>query len=159
MKRSLLPERWLALVDQGNYTASWNEAAENLRTSETRDRWVRLLNTDREPAGAVISRIARRSVYRVGRLGRENVDVYFETSFSNMKSVVESVGTRLGPDGHWRVTGYVLDPGQPGIKSTLMALLLAAVVVGIWVMEVKADQRLLPGARTHSFPDQDGPGE
>lgn len=150
-------EHWLALVDQGMYTASWSEAAESLRSSETRDAWVHLLHTDREPAGAVISRTVKRSVSRIGPLGRENVEIWYETSFRNMKSAVERVYTRQGEDGQWRVTGYVITSDQPGLASILMALLLAAVVAGIWIMEMRSDQRLLSGSRTSPFARQDGP--
>lgn len=147
---------WLALVDQGDYVTSFREAAAKFQDAPTPEQWKQELLSWREPAGAVISRIVKRSVHWVGPLGRDNVDIWYKTSFRNMKSADERVYIRL-VDGQWRVTAYVITADELKLTDILMALLLTVVIAGIWVMEVKSELRPASDARVCSFPRQDGP--
>jgi hypothetical protein len=149
-------ERWLALVDRGSYTASFHEAAASFQQGSSPQHWEQVLRSDREPEGSVISRKVKRSVHRVGPLGRDNVEIWYETSFQNRRSAVERVYTRFEQDGQWRVTGYIIDAGELGLENILMALLLAAVIIGVFLREVKLHQRPASDVQNDSFPEQDG---
>jgi hypothetical protein len=152
-------ERWLALVDRGSYTASFHEAAASFQQGSSPQHWEQVLRSDREPEGSVISRKVKRSVHQVGPLGRDNVEIWYETSFQNRRSAVERVYTRLEQDGQWRVTGYIIDAGELGLENILMALLLAAVIIGVFLREVKSYQRPAADVQNYSFPEQERPRE
>ena len=49
-------EQWLALVDAGNYSESWNTAAQYFKTAVPQDHWEHSLNAVRKPLGNLVSR-------------------------------------------------------------------------------------------------------
>jgi Ethanolamine utilization protein EutJ (predicted chaperonin) len=105
-------EKWLALVDQGQYKESWKEAAEYFRNSVKEDQWVQAVRPVREPLGKLLSRKVKSSSYVTelpGAPDAEYVVVQFETSFENKKSAVETVTPMLEKDGQWRVSGYYIE--------------------------------------------------
>ena len=48
--------KWLALVDQSKYLASWNEALDIFKSAITADQWKRTIMSVRNPLGAVLDR-------------------------------------------------------------------------------------------------------
>ncbi len=100
-------EAWLAEVDAGNYSESWDDAAEMFRTAR-KDGWLRRIARLRDPLGKVVSRKLLSAQYtdspRNGPPGKY-VYIKFETTFENRKGV-ETVTPMLDPDGKWRVSGY-----------------------------------------------------
>jgi len=130
-------EKWLALVDEGNYADSWREASEKLQAAIIQKTWEQLLHSDREPEGNITSRKVKNSTYQSTLPDNEDVVIWYETSFQKMQSAVERVWTRLDEDGQWRVTGYVITAGSPDLRSILMALLLFLVIISVWLMELK----------------------
>lgn len=135
-------EKWLTLVDDGNYAASWKEASPRLRASVTQKKWEQGLHSDREPEGKIISRKIKRSIYRSDPPDGKHVVIWYQTSFQNRKSAVERVWTRLDKDGQWRVTGYAITAGAPDLRSILMALLLLLIIISVWYMELKPKRGL-----------------
>jgi len=104
-------EAWLALVDQGKYGESWDQAAAYFRKAVSREKWVQSMNAFREPLGKVLERketSARFASTLPGAPDGAYVVIQFETSFSNKKSAVETVTPMLDPDGQWRVSGYFI---------------------------------------------------
>ena len=57
-------ESWLALVDDGKYTESWDAAADYLKSVVTKDDFVKSLNAARKPLGKLKSREVKSKEYR-----------------------------------------------------------------------------------------------
>jgi len=93
---------WLALVDEGAYVKSWEEAARYFKNSVTRDRWVQAIKAAREPLGKNLSRRVLSSTYRTSLPGApdgEYVLIRFESSFENKNSATETVTPMMDEDG------------------------------------------------------------
>lgn len=104
-------EKWLSLVDAGNYGQSWSEAAGYFRNAVTQENWVQSLNAVRNPLDKLISRDVKSTAYRTSLPGApdgEYVVIQFKTSFKNKKSAIETVTPMLQKDGSWRVSGYYI---------------------------------------------------
>jgi hypothetical protein len=102
---------WLALVDAGKYSESWDEAAGYFRTAVTKEQWQRSLTAFRKPLGDVLSRRLKFKKYTrtlPGAPDGEYVVIQYETSFENKKSAIETVTPMLDTDGRWRVSGYYI---------------------------------------------------
>ena len=102
---------WLGLIDDGDYGASWEEAADIFKNAATKKQWAGMAKTVRQPLGKVISRqvmskMAMRTV--PGGPDGEYVIIKFKTSFENKKDAIETVTPMLDKDGIWRVTGYYI---------------------------------------------------
>lgn len=99
----------LALVDEGNHSGSWEEAAEYFRAAVTREQWQRSMRAFRRPLGRVMSRKLKSKQYTntlPGAPDGEYVVIQYETSFENKKSAIETITPMLDEDGKWRVSGY-----------------------------------------------------
>lgn len=104
-------EAWLAIVDQGDYEKSWEEAAELLRNAVTKGQFGQSLGAARGPLGEVQSRKVNSTQYATelpGAPDGEYVVIQFETSFAKKQNAVETVTPMLEADGAWRVSGYYI---------------------------------------------------
>ncbi|MGO8690953.1 MAG: DUF4019 domain-containing protein [Thermoguttaceae bacterium] len=104
-------ESWLALVDDGKYTESWDAAADYLKSVVTKDDFVKSLNAARKPLGKLKSREVKSKEYRTSLSGAPDgqyVVIQFKTSLENKKSAIETVTPMLDKDGKWRVSGYYI---------------------------------------------------
>lgn len=102
-------EKWLALVDAGNYAESWKQGAQYFRNSISEDRWVATNEAVRKPLGKVLSRKLQASAYRTSLPGApdgEYVVMQFDTSFEHKKQAVETMTLMMDKDGKWRASGY-----------------------------------------------------
>ena len=104
-------EKWVSLVDAGEYTASWKEAAEYFKAAVSSEQWSQTIHAVREPLGKVVSRKVKTRTYRTSLPGApdgEYVVIQFDTSFGNKKSALETVTSMRDRDGRWRVSGYFI---------------------------------------------------
>jgi len=102
---------WLALVDAGNYAASWDDAAAYFRGAVTKDAWVSALKATRAPLGAVKSRALRQATFTTtlpGAPDGQYVVIQYDTHFENKATALETVTPMLDKDGTWRVSGYFI---------------------------------------------------
>ena len=102
-------DEWLALVDQGEYGESWQEAATLFKSAVTVEQWEQTLNASRRPLGDLKSRELKGAEYMTSLPGApdgEYVVIQFDTSFTNKKVAVETVTPMKDEDGIWRVSGY-----------------------------------------------------
>jgi hypothetical protein len=102
---------WLKLIDNGQYTKSWETAAELFKKDVSKERWNQLLDVSRKPLGNVIKRNVKSTQYMTSLPGApdgEYVVIQYETSFENKKSAIETVTPMLDKDGKWRVSGYYI---------------------------------------------------
>ncbi len=98
--------RWLALLDQGRWSESYQETGTSFRKLNTEQVWAAVSEKVRPPLGAVISRTF---------LSQENLPappagyevVKFRTRFANRAEAVETV-TLDREGGGWRVVGVTI---------------------------------------------------
>jgi len=104
-------DKWLALVDEGKYSRSWDQAAEYFRNAVTRDQWIASLKAVRAPLGKLVARKLKSKQYTKtlpGAPDGEYVVIQYETQFEKKNSAVETVTPMLEKDGQWRVSGYYI---------------------------------------------------
>ena len=102
---------WLAMVDEGKYADSWEDAAEYFKAVIQREQWEQSLQGVRKPLGKMLSRVVKSKLYRTSLPGApdgEYVVIQFQTSFENKKSAIETVTPMMDKDGKWRVSGYYI---------------------------------------------------
>lgn len=104
-------EKWLALVDSGQYSESWREGSGYFRNAVTEDQWEQALRATRAPLGKVISRKLKTASYMTAVPGAPDgqyVVIRFATHFQHKRSALETVTPMLDTDGRWRVSGYYI---------------------------------------------------
>lgn len=104
-------QAWLAFVDQGYYSESWEAAALYFKQAITKDKWEQALTAVRKPLGQMLSRKLESKTYTQSLPGApdgEYVVIQFAASFKNKKSAIETVTPMLEKDGKWRISGYYI---------------------------------------------------
>ncbi len=104
-------QKWLNLVDEGQYSESWEQSAEYFRNAISKDEWEKAMKAARVPLGAQISRVVKSKQYTTSAPGApagQYVVIQFTTSFKNKSSAIETVTPMLDKDGSWRVSGYFI---------------------------------------------------
>jgi hypothetical protein len=104
-------QKWLVLVDQGDYGKSWETAAGYFKGAVTEKQWEQAVTAVRSPLGKVITRKLKLKQYATSLPGApdgEYVVIQFETSFENKNSSVETITPMKEKDGSWRVSGYYI---------------------------------------------------
>lgn len=104
-------QKWLAELDNGQYSQSWQDAATFFQGAVPEQKWESSMNTFRKPLGDLVSRNLKSSQYFTQLPGAPNgqyVVMQFDTSFANKKSAVETVTFMLESDGQWKSSGYYI---------------------------------------------------
>lgn len=104
-------EKWVALIDAGNYENSWQEGAEYFKGAVSQERWEQLLQAFRKPLGSVIFRKVTSKSYKTSLPGvpdGEYVVIRYKASYQNKKSAQETITMVLDTDGQWRAVGYTM---------------------------------------------------
>lgn len=102
---------WLAMIDDGNYAGSWDQAAELFRSAVTKEQWQSALNATRAPLGKLVSRKLKSATYTTSLPGAPDgqyVVIQYDSSFEHKQSAVETITPMLDKDGKWRVSGYFI---------------------------------------------------
>ena len=105
--------KWLALVDKGDYSKSWDQAARMFKTLVIKEEWQTKLNTYRMPLGKVSERKVKSKQYTKALPDApegEYVVLQYETVFTNKQTVTETITSMLEKDGKWKVAGYHFTP-------------------------------------------------
>ncbi len=104
-------EQWLQLVDQKNYSGSWDEAARFFKAAVKREIWIAQLNQYRAPLGEVVSRKVLTASYMTSLPNApkgEYVVIQFQVKFASGKKMVETITPLWDEDNAWRVSGYYI---------------------------------------------------
>jgi hypothetical protein len=104
-------QKWLALIDAGNYSETWKEASAIFRGAVTEPGWENSMNTFRQPLGDLVSRKLKSAQHMTelpGAPDGQYVVMQFEASFANKKSAIETVTFMLEKDGQWNSAGYFI---------------------------------------------------
>lgn len=102
---------WLELIDNSQYTKSWETAAEFFKNALSKEQWDQSLHAIRKPLGEVIKRNVKSKQYMTSLPGApdgEYVVIQYKTVFENKKSSIETVTPMKDKDGKWRVSGYYI---------------------------------------------------
>jgi len=100
---------WLALVDAGNYSASWQEAAGLFQSAVSPQSWASVVQAARAPLGALQSREVESATYTrtlPGAPDGEYVVIKYSSKFAGKANAVETVTPLKEKSGAWRVSGY-----------------------------------------------------
>ena len=103
--------QWLDLVDRGEYSESWQQAASLFRSAVTVEQWQQALEGARKPLGETKWRKLKGAKYVTSLPGApdgEYVVIQFDASFANKEEAVETVTPMKDEDGVWRVSGYYI---------------------------------------------------
>jgi hypothetical protein len=101
-------EKWLAILDAGDYGKAWDQSAKAFRSNVTRQQWVEGLPKTRGVLGAAKSRSVEVSSYKSSLAGMPDGDyvtVRFSTNFEK-RSDAQEIVTLVNEDGAWRPLGY-----------------------------------------------------
>ncbi len=104
-------ESWLKLVDEGDYKASWEQAAKLFKAAVKQDDWAQAAGSARSPLGKLVSRKVKSREYSEklpGAPAGRYVVIQYESVFEKRASAVETVTPMADPDGAWRVSGYFI---------------------------------------------------
>lgn len=99
---------WFAIVDSGDYGASWDAGAQALQEAVTRDDWADAVSTARasfEPFGDRIQIASRHMTDPPNAPPGEYALMQFRAQVSGGRTVIETV-VPMKEDGVWKVSGY-----------------------------------------------------
>jgi hypothetical protein len=103
-------EKWLSLVDGGEYEESWNQASSMFRGQVKQELWVAALKRSREPLGALVARGASRVEFATSLRGAPDGDyaiIHFSTAFANKSMATERL-TLVKEDGRWKMAAFAI---------------------------------------------------
>ena len=101
---------WLGLIDNGQYSQSWNASAPRFQASLTSEDWVRALNGARKPFGELKSRKVKKAKKRStlpGLPDGEYTVLTMKSSFENKKKATETL-TFVKIENEWKAIGYFI---------------------------------------------------
>ena len=104
-------DRWLKLVDAGDYKKSFATASTIFKSAGTEDQWAERVGIARKPLGALVSRKLKSAQYATSLPGApagKYVVIQYDSSFQNKSAAGEIVTPMLDKDGQWRVSGYYI---------------------------------------------------
>jgi len=102
---------WLALIDKGDYAASWKAAGAKFRLAITTERWAQAVAGVRGPLGPVKQRSSLRTTFTREFQGVPEGDyalLIYRTSFDKRDDSEETLTLERETDGQWRVIGYFI---------------------------------------------------
>jgi hypothetical protein len=104
-------QAWLELVDAGNYSQSWDEAAAYFKSAVSEADWEKAIQAVRPPLGKMVSRTIKSRQYMTSMAGApdgEYVVIQYESTFENKAHAIETITPMRDKDGKWRVSGYYI---------------------------------------------------
>lgn len=107
-------QAWIALVDQGEYAASWEAAAPLFRQAVTPDQWAAAVQQARGPLGALQSRTLKQAQHTTALPNApagEYVVIEYTSRFANLEEGAEMVVMRREAED-WQAAGYFVRPAQ-----------------------------------------------
>ncbi|MEH6436037.1 DUF4019 domain-containing protein [Massilia sp. DD77] len=99
-------EKWLKLVDAGDYSGAWNSSSGDVRANNSKFFWTTLIGGVRLPLGEARARTLKSAVPKAEG---SRVALEYASQFDKDKQVRETVTAARDKDGAWRVTGYSID--------------------------------------------------
>ncbi len=112
-KRAIQVAEWFLFeVDEGRCLEAWESTSTLFRLKTyRRSDWLQLCREVRPLFGPVLKRHVKMTRYRESLPGRPDGDyliIVFESVLGRKSTAIETVTTKYGADGLWRIDGYVL---------------------------------------------------
>jgi len=101
---------WLAVVDDGKYADSWQQASPSFQRAESQAAWEQALQTVRTPLGKLVKRELADAQYTTTLPGAPDGQYWVlheKTTFEHKASAVETV-ILVPADNTWKVAGYFI---------------------------------------------------
>jgi len=101
-------ERWLGIVDSGEYQTSWDQSASMFQSQVTKTEWSKMLTDGRTPLGSLQSRTLAKTSFKKSLPGApdgEYVISKFDATFEKKAKAVETVTVTKNQDD-WKIVGY-----------------------------------------------------
>ena len=107
-------QSWLALMDRGDYGASWQEASPFLQSKISKTDWETALKQARAPLGVAGSRTLLVAEFQTDlpNAPKGAYVIQYKTEFVGKGPFVETITPMLDNDGKWRVSGYFIKQAQ-----------------------------------------------
>lgn len=105
---------WLALVDSGDYKASWQDAAEPFKKAVPEDKWEAAVSQVRGQTGKLKTRTLKSAILTESLPDAppgKYVVIQYDSSFQS-GTFIETVTPMLEKNGTWKVSGYYVKPAQ-----------------------------------------------
>ncbi len=99
--------QWLAMVDAGDWPASWQATGEQFRSLNPVERWATASETVRTPLGRMVSRELVTEDFTPAP-PNGYATVRFTTSYAERAGATETLSLAW-EGGAWRVVGYIID--------------------------------------------------
>jgi len=100
-------EKWLALMDTGEYARSWETAAPYFQGKISKEAWVGKLEKIRRPLGEILS---RKVVSMENTVFGTRYEAKYSSSFEGLPAAVETVTYAKQTGGEWQPIGYLIHP-------------------------------------------------
>jgi serine/threonine protein kinase/signal peptidase I len=133
-------EKWLALMDTGDYAKSWETAAPYFRGKISKEEWVGKLETIRRPLGEILS---RKPISMENTVMGTRYEAKYTSVFECLPAAMETVTYAKQPGGEWQPIGYLIRPAEHKSKRrlkkfflfTLPAFILITLVVRAFFLQ------------------------
>lgn len=106
---AIAADRWLKLMDAGDYGSSWDTGSNIFRFTIKRNEWIEAETKLRKPFGQLISRKLMEQRPAKNPRGLPEGDymvLYYKSSFTNRPDISELITMVLSTDGQWKVLTY-----------------------------------------------------
>lgn len=103
-------KEWLKIIDNGNYSKSWQEADAFFKAQLPQQKWDAALKGVRTPLGDVKSRevLRHKKYHSLPNMPEGNyLVIQYKTDFSNKSAATETL-TLSKSSGQWRAIGYFI---------------------------------------------------
>ena len=104
-------QKWLEIMDQGQYAQTWEAASAYFKSMINKEQWIAQVMPARKSLGAVVSRTLKDSQRFSALPGAPDGDYYvlsFKTAFINKASAIETVTMMKEKNGQWCLAGYFI---------------------------------------------------
>ena len=104
-------EKFLEMLDQGQYAESWQSSAQLMQGKIEQNVWVEQLTKARTLSGDVVSRERKGASYSTEAQDSpdgEYIMLTYESSFQKASEVTEYVTLAL-EEGRWKIAGYFME--------------------------------------------------
>ena len=101
---------WLALVDDGKYSESWQQASSRFQSAVNKTWWESAVAAVRTPLGKVNGRTLNSAVFTHSLPGAtvgNYVIIKYATQFEHA-TAIETITPAQEKDGSWKVSGYLV---------------------------------------------------
>jgi serine/threonine protein kinase len=131
-------EKWLAMMDAGEYAQSWETAAPYFQGKISREEWLAKLEQVRRSLGEILS---RKIISMENTVMGTRYEAKYASAFECLPAAVETVTYAKQPGGAWLPIGYLIRPAEPGrarfsrtaiVGAAWLTLFFAVVPAFLW---------------------------